>query len=363
MVLTLTQSLQLAGLAPCLFIILFLAALLPHNRQALVPIAYFSALACSFALPLLNLHPALADNRIIAGGLLLGESTLPVFCFLLVYQFMTGRVPPWPYWLILALPLVGGNVLIYASLLHDHILQGGDACIKDQTCLDIDAIKTLYTIFSASVVFLLLVYYSARWNGLRSDDIHKRHKYWLIIALILSHLLVLALDLARLAGHITPDQAQFAATMLRLTFIYLVLTSLFRVFYPGMASHAILSPQPPVYDTQADLPYVEKIRVLLETDGIYRQMRLNRAGLADMAGIGEHHLSRIVNRHFSMNFNELINGYRIAEAKRRLRGEPTPITTIGFEVGFNSIASFNRVFKEKVGLSPTEYRNQREEKP
>ncbi len=33
-----------------------------------------------------------------------------------------------------------------------------------------------------------------------------------------------------------------------------------------------------------------------------------------------------------------------------------PVTQIAFDVGFNSLASFNRVFKETTGQSPTEYR-------
>jgi two-component system response regulator YesN len=47
----------------------------------------------------------------------------------------------------------------------------------------------------------------------------------------------------------------------------------------------------------------------------------------------------------------------VEEAKGRLIGEETPITTIAFDVGFNSIPSFNRVFKHITGLSPSEYRS------
>jgi len=352
MLFTFTQALQLVGIAPSIFVIIFLFVLSARNRQAIIPILYFAALICSFALPLLDLYPLFQHNYWIEGSVLLGESTLTSFSFLLICQFMMGRVPAIPYWLVLVIPLMGGSSLIYASL-----LQSAASCAADLSCWDVATIKTLYHIFSSAFIFLLLIYYASRSGVLHGDDAVKKHKYWLIIALIMLHLMVLAIDLARLMGQITPEDALFIATVLRLTFIYLVITSLFRVFYPGLVTQVITIATVAVYDPKIDIQYAEKIQSLLDQDHIYRQMRLNRATLAEMVGIGEYHLSRVINRHFNKNFNELLNGYRIEEAKQRLRNEGTQITVIGFEVGFNSIASFNRVFKAKVGVSPTEFRN------
>lgn len=352
MLLTFTQALQLVGLTPSLFVILFLLALSTRNRQAIIPIFYFASLICSFALPLLDLYPPQLRNRWVEGGLLLGESTLTAFSFLLISQFISGRVPTFKYWLVLAIPLLGGSELIYAGM-----LQTSYGCAKDQACPDVNAITTLYHIFSSSFIFLLLVYYTSRAGGLHSEELVKKHKYWLIIALILLHLMELAVELAHALGQLSANQSLLAATMFKLTFIYLVLTSLFRVFYPGLVTQAMHFTEEEAYDPASDEPYAQKVKILLENDHIYRQMRLNRAKLAEMVGISEYHLSRVINRHFSKNFNELINTYRIDEAKARLRNESSQITVIGFEVGFNSIASFNRVFRNKVGISPTEYRN------
>jgi AraC-like DNA-binding protein len=351
MLLTLTQALQLVGITPSLFVIFLLLALSVRNRQAIIPIFYFAALICSFSLPLLEIYPEQLRNRWVDAGLLLGDSTLTAFSFLLICQFMIGRVPSFGYWLVLTIPLLGGSSLIYAGM-----LQNSYACANDQACPDVRMINTLYHVFSSSAIFLLLLYYISRAGGLHGDDIVKRHKYWLIIALILLHLLVLAVDLAGMSGHFTPEQGLLVLTMLRLTFIYLVLTSLFRVFYPGFVGSSA-NPQEEEYDPSLDLPHVDKVKMLLEGEHVYRQMRLNRAKLAELVGITEYNLSRIINRHFGMNFNELINTYRIEEAKTRLRNESSQITVIGFEVGFNSIASFNRVFRAKVGKSPTDYRN------
>src|SRR4051812_45021546 len=107
MTLTITQALQLVGLTPCLFLIVFLLTLLPRNPQTVIPIFYFIALASGFALPLLGLSPY-AHKAWLVGMLLLQESTLTAFSFLLICQFMTGRIPSLPYWLVLAIPLLGG---------------------------------------------------------------------------------------------------------------------------------------------------------------------------------------------------------------------------------------------------------------
>jgi AraC-like DNA-binding protein len=357
-VLTVTQALQLVGLVPCLFVVIFLLTLSFRNREALIPACYFATLACGFALPLMALYPQLQENNWLMGALLFGESTLVAFSFLLVLQFMIGRVPSWPYWLVLAIPIIGGGSLTYAML-----MRYADLCLQQTNCIDVASIKTLYNIFASALVFLLLLYYSSRAGEQAADSVQRRHKYWLMIALILLNLLALALDLAEISKHLKHEEALFAATMLRLTFIYLAITSLFRVFYPGMVGEVIQlsEPAPAPHNPELDKPHVDKIKALMEEQRAYREMRLNRAALAKLVGISEHYLSRIINRYFGKNFNELINGYRIEEAKLRLKNEPgRQITVIGFEVGFNSIASFNRVFKEVVGVSPTEWREKGE---
>lgn len=350
-VFTLIQTLQLVGLVPSLFIVASLLTLLRSNRQAIIPVFYFLSLACGFMLPLLDLYPVAAGNLWIHGSLLMGESLLVACGFLLICQFIMGRFPYWGYWLVLAIPLIGGGTILYADM-----LQLTDACKRDP-CPDVDAIKTLYHIVSSAFMFLLLLVYFSRVDNLRHNTTDKKHKYWLVISLISLHLLLLFIDLLKVSGYISVSQAQLSETILRLAFIYLVLTSLLRVFYPGLVREVIVKAHPSTYNYELDLPHIERLNTLLNDEKIYREMRLNRASLAEKLNIGEHYLSRIINHHFNKNFNDLINSYRIEEAKTRLIAEPgQQITTIGFEVGFNSIASFNRVFKEKIGVSPTEFR-------
>ena len=70
-------------------------------------------------------------------------------------------------------------------------------------------------------------------------------------------------------------------------------------------------------------------------------------------------LSTHLNKFRNTNFYEFINYYRIEEVKKMLKKEHKTYTilAIAFECGFNSKASFNRIFKNATGLTPTQYIN------
>ena len=64
----------------------------------------------------------------------------------------------------------------------------------------------------------------------------------------------------------------------------------------------------------------------------------------------------MINRKLNQNFNEYINNLRIAEACNLLRETNIKIADISEDVGFGTIRSFNRAFKQITGISPAVYR-------
>lgn len=81
--------------------------------------------------------------------------------------------------------------------------------------------------------------------------------------------------------------------------------------------------------------------------------------LEDMAkdlGVSKYVLSRVFSKTFHRNFNQYLNDARLGYAKQRLENTSDPITTICLDSGFDSQRTFNRVFKEKYRLSPSDYR-------
>ena len=84
--------------------------------------------------------------------------------------------------------------------------------------------------------------------------------------------------------------------------------------------------------------------------------------LADMArlfGYNYRYMSGIFNRLFKHSFSDMINNYRVSHACEMLSEGDAEITEIAHSCGFGSVRSFNRNFKEALGISPSEYRKSR----
>jgi AraC-like DNA-binding protein len=72
-----------------------------------------------------------------------------------------------------------------------------------------------------------------------------------------------------------------------------------------------------------------------------------------------HVLSHVINTKLHQNFYDFVNTYRINEAKFRLHDEQyikLTIIAIAFDCGFNSKATFNRLFKQYTGVTPSQYK-------
>ena len=75
-----------------------------------------------------------------------------------------------------------------------------------------------------------------------------------------------------------------------------------------------------------------------------------------------HEISELLNHHMQTNFNQFINGFRIDKAKSILLDSPDmTVLDIGFDVGFNSKSSFNSIFKKTTGLTPSQFRKQKQQ--
>ena len=84
--------------------------------------------------------------------------------------------------------------------------------------------------------------------------------------------------------------------------------------------------------------------------------------LGDMAkalGYHEKYLSSELHTLTHMNFRAFLSTYRVDHAKRLLRTTGINISEIALESGYSSINTFNRVFKENVGMTPSEYRRKK----
>lgn len=84
---------------------------------------------------------------------------------------------------------------------------------------------------------------------------------------------------------------------------------------------------------------------------------LTNGMLAERANISEVYFRQLFQKQFGISPRQYIINARIAKAKQMLSAENKKISAVAEECGFQSVYHFCRCFKEKVGVTPTEYLN------
>ncbi len=122
------------------------------------------------------------------------------------------------------------------------------------------------------------------------------------------------------------------------------------------------SPQPidnpaPSSPTTDTLVHLSRLQSMMQ-DGFYRREKLTLPQLASAMNLPEYKTRELINKHLGYrNFNGYINQLRISESCHRLIQEPdTPVLNISLDVGYRTLSSFNRAFKDIMKCSPTEFR-------
>ena len=62
-------------------------------------------------------------------------------------------------------------------------------------------------------------------------------------------------------------------------------------------------------------------------------------------------------KQFGMGFSEYVNGKRLEKAKELLETTSLSVRDVAITVGFSEANYFSRLFKQNLGMSPTEFRN------
>ena len=95
----------------------------------------------------------------------------------------------------------------------------------------------------------------------------------------------------------------------------------------------------------------------MTVERVYRREGLTVAALAADLGMGEGALRALINQQLGYrNFNDFLHHHRLQEAAARLVAQDLPVLTIALDCGYGSIGPFNRAFRQRHGMTPTEYR-------
>ncbi|MEK6151769.1 helix-turn-helix domain-containing protein [Flavobacteriaceae bacterium 3-367] len=108
-------------------------------------------------------------------------------------------------------------------------------------------------------------------------------------------------------------------------------------------------------DEKAD--YAERIKRLMQQDKPYLKNDLRLKELATLLQMSTHHLSQTINETYDCSFFDLINRYRVQEAKEIIRSQPRlTMLQVTFDAGFNNKTSFVNAFKKFEKMTPSQFR-------
>lgn len=102
-------------------------------------------------------------------------------------------------------------------------------------------------------------------------------------------------------------------------------------------------------------PNIEKALHFID-EHLAQEITLTR--ISDVCGMSKYHFARTFKAVTGMTFKTYHNRKRIETARKMLETRGMRITDVCFEVGFNDVSYFNRVFRRFAGMSPLAYQKE-----
>jgi AraC-like DNA-binding protein len=306
--------------------------------------------------------------RLATSMLLLG-----VVCYLMIATPTFGRIQG-PFWALMQLAAQSVPLLlwIFAHLLFERpidrralgagvvVTLGCWVCFFFAQVTGLH-IETWIALVQRSVSLLLIGHAMLIAIRERGDDlIEKRRRLRVGFVIVVGGLAFIVIALEMLFGFRRAGSdislAQSLAILIASTAMGVALLQsdpdlLFEPAMPEPAIPSSFSPSEHVLNRKLEAAMAE---------AVYREQGLSIGALAELLETPEHRLRSLINRRLGYrNFSAFLNHHRIAEAKALLV-DPAhvdlPILTIAMDLGYGSLAPFNRAFRETVGQAPSEYR-------
>jgi AraC-like DNA-binding protein len=104
-----------------------------------------------------------------------------------------------------------------------------------------------------------------------------------------------------------------------------------------------------------------RLMILMEKKKRFLDPELKITDLCSDLNTNRTYISNVINKDFGVNFNDLVNGYRVEYAVdliKNNRDEEFSLQSIAFESGFGSFSSFTRAFKKNTGTTVAMFKNQ-----
>jgi AraC-like DNA-binding protein len=103
------------------------------------------------------------------------------------------------------------------------------------------------------------------------------------------------------------------------------------------------------------------LQLCMDHDKLYLDPSITIDQLAGKIECTRHILSQVMNEYIGKSFYDYINHYRVEEAKTLLLSSEKKhfkIASIAYDAGFNSLSTFNDVFRKTTGCTPSQFTKQ-----
>jgi AraC-like DNA-binding protein/ligand-binding sensor protein len=103
----------------------------------------------------------------------------------------------------------------------------------------------------------------------------------------------------------------------------------------------------------AEPPLVQKAREYIEQ---HKTESLSLSAVAKAAGASVFHFCKVFHKSTGLKFTDYVARVRLEQARTQLLNPNRRVSEVAYDVGFQSLTQFNRMFKRVFGRSPTEFR-------
>lgn len=118
---------------------------------------------------------------------------------------------------------------------------------------------------------------------------------------------------------------------------------------------SMVSNQVVVEKENSELPVITRAKEFIKQ----RQSEdISLGEVAKAVNTSSFYFCKLFKKATGLNFTNYVSRVRIEKAKNLLLNPNLRVSEIAYEVGFQSLTHFNRVFKKIIGESPSEYRGQ-----
>jgi AraC-like DNA-binding protein len=223
-------------------------------------------------------------------------------------------------------------------------------------------LSVLFTLLFPGVALIELAHYRANikqhLSGMDGVDLSwVRAVLWSVIAGGLLGTLLMGLA----ANHLLIGLEQASALIMLIIGLQLGASGYFALYQVEALQDGDTGPVNSERSVDLDICIADyaSLRQAMQSDHFYRQEDFRLRQLADTLGWPQYRITEALQYAGNINFFDFVNGFRVEEAGKLLTdpgNARVSVLALAFDAGFQSKASFNRIFKAQTGETPSGYR-------